>query len=121
MFVVDANDQIAETNEDNNSAILRLQVAKGALAVRPNPFTPNDDGFNDRAVFDFGELTLLQPQLKILKFNGSPLLTLTQPRNFTFEWNGRDDSGREQQPGIYLYILSDGDRRVASGYVVLAR
>ncbi len=120
-FVVDASDQIVETNEDNNSAILRLQVAKGALAVRPNPFTPNDDGFNDRAVFDFGELTLQQPQLKILKFNGSPLLTLTQPRNFTFEWNGRDDSGRDQQPGIYLYILSDGDRRVASGYVVLAR
>ncbi|HEX9654835.1 MAG TPA: CARDB domain-containing protein, partial [bacterium] len=121
IFVVDMSDQVAETNEDNNSAILRLNVTTGALAVRPNPFTPNDDGFNDLAVFDFGELILQQPQLKILKFNGSQLATLTQPRNFSFEWNGRDDNGREQHPGIYLYILTDGDRRVASGYVVLAR
>ncbi len=121
VFFVDMGNQVPELDEDNNSAILRLQVSKGALAVRPNPFTPNDDGFNDLAVFDFGELTLLQPQLKILKFNGSPLMTLEQPRNSRFEWNGRDESGRDQQPGIYLYILSDGNNRVASGYVVLAR
>lgn len=121
VFFVDMDNRVSETDEDNNSAILRLQVTKGALAVRPNPFTPNDDGFNDLAVFDFGELTLLQPQLKILKFNGSPLMTLQQPRNSRFEWNGRDDSGRDLQPGIYLYILSDGNNRVASGYVVLAR
>lgn len=121
IFIVDFSDQIAETNEENNSATLRVQVGKGALTVRPNPFTPNEDGFNDLAVFDFGELTLLQPLLKILKFNGSPLTTLANPRNFQFEWNGRDDNGRDQQPGIYLYVLSDGDRRVASGFLVLAR
>jgi gliding motility-associated-like protein len=121
VFFVDFIDQVTESNEENNAATLRLRVTKGEVVVRPNPFTPNSDGFNDLAEFDFNEFRLQQPQLKIFKFNGALLTTLEIPVGTKFQWDGRDRSGREQQPGIYLYVLSDGNERVASGYFVLAR
>jgi len=121
VFFVDFVDQVSETNEENNSATLRLRITKGEVVVRPNPFTPNADSFNDLAEFDYSELRLAQPQLKIFKFNGALLTTLEVPVGLKFQWDGKDRNGREQQPGIYLYVLSDGNERVASGYVVLAR
>lgn len=118
---VDEQNAIQEEDETNNSAILRLQVRPAKLVVRPNPFTPNDDGFNDRVEFDFRELALTEPALKIFNFNGALLTILRDFDNARFRWNGRDASGRSQQPGIYLYILNDGGKTVTSGYVVLAR
>ncbi|MFQ5709391.1 MAG: CARDB domain-containing protein, partial [bacterium] len=120
-FAVDWNKEIAESNEGNNNIFLRLQVTKGDLVVRPNPFTPNNDGFNDRVRFDFGRLVLNQPRLKIFDFNGVLLRTIEQPQNRQFLWDGLDAKGHEQKPGVYLYILTDRHNRISSGYVVLAR
>lgn len=120
-FEIDRDNQITETDENNNTAILRLQVTAAELVVRPNPFTPNEDGYNDQAVFDFSKLVLTQPQLKIFNFNGALLRTLTENRNRAFQWDGRDNNGKEQKPGVYLYVLSDNSVRVGSGYIVLAR
>jgi len=121
IFEIDRENQINETDETNNSATLRLQVTNAELVVRPNPFTPNNDGFNDQAVFDFSRLVLANPELKIFSFNGVLLQTLKNIRNTVFQWDGLDSGGREQKPGVYLYILSDNAVRVSSGYVVLAR
>lgn len=121
VFIVDSNDQIQESDESNNSAVLLLRATAPQLVVRPNPFTPNNDGFNDEAVFDFSELVLLQPELKIFNFKGALLATISGTVSSTFRWDGRDSSGRDQQPGIYLYVLSDSNDTVRSGYVVLAR
>jgi len=121
IFEVDRENQIAETDESNNSAVLRLQVSRAELLVRPNPFTPNEDGYNDRAVFDFSKLVLTDPELKIFSFTGVLLTTLSNISGNAVQWDGRDDRGREQKPGVYLYILTDNTVRVSSGYVVLAR
>ncbi len=121
VFQVDSDNQVAEVNEDNNEAVLLLKVTKGRVVVRPNPFTPNADGFNDEAVFDFGQLVLTQPELKIFDFNGVLLRTLNRAQDLVFRWDGRDSRGHEQKPGIYLYILFDNNKRVGSGYIALAR
>ncbi len=120
-FEVDAGEQIVETNEENNFVLLLFKARKPELVVRPNPFTPNSDGYNDLAVFDFSDLTLETPELQIFNFRGQPLATLRSPLGAQFRWDGRDERGKHQQPGLYLYILSDGGSRVMSGYVVLAR
>jgi gliding motility-associated-like protein len=117
----DVDQQVVEGNEDNNRLALQMNVSRGQLIVRPNPFTPNNDGYNDAAVFDFGDLVLVQPELTIFDFNGVLLSSVTTPNGDTFEWDGRDQTGREQTPGVYLYVLTDESQRVTSGYVVLAR
>lgn len=121
ILAADWRNDISEDNEQNNNAILRLQVSQARLVVRPNPFTPNQDGFNDQVRFDFSRYTLDQPHLKIFDFNGVLLANLTDPAGLEFQWDGRDGNGREQKPGIYLYLLSDHQKKVATGYVVLAR
>ncbi|RMD92579.1 MAG: choice-of-anchor D domain-containing protein [Calditrichaeota bacterium] len=121
MFTVDWNNRIAEANELNNFDILRITVTKGDVVVRPNPFTPNEDGFNDRVVFDFSGLVLIQPQLKIFDLNGVLLNKFTESKNGKFSWDGKDAHGRAQKPGVYLYVLSDQNNPIRRGYVVLAR
>lgn len=121
IFEIDRSDQVLESDEENNSANLLLNVSKASLVVRPNPFTPNEDGFNDRAVFDFSDLVLRQPELKIFNFRGALLTTLREAQDARFEWDGRDDDGREQKPGLYLYVLLDDSKRISGGYIALAR
>jgi gliding motility-associated-like protein len=119
--IVDVNNAITESNENNNSQFLEFDVQPGQLNVAPNPFTPNADGFNDQVVFELSDLAVQSPQLKIFDLRGNLLATISQPQASQFRWDGNDRSGRQQPPGPYLYLLLDGDRKIASGYVVLAR
>ena len=118
---IDAYDDVNESNEVNNFASTVINVIEGELVVRSNPFTPNDDGFNDFVGFDFKEFSLNTPILKIFNFQGRRIITLDKYENSKFVWNGKDHGGRNTQPGVYLYVLQDTKRNVARGYVVLAR
>jgi gliding motility-associated-like protein len=119
--VIDLNNAVSEANETNNTLRLEFDVQPGQLNVVPNPFTPNNDGFNDNVVFDLHEMVVQAPQLKIFDLKGNLLTTLTNPQAAQFTWDGNDRSGKPQLPGPYLYLLLDADQKVASGYVVLAR
>jgi hypothetical protein len=119
--VIDLNNDVAEMNETNNQISIAIEVQPGPLRVAPNPFTPNADGFNDAAVFDLREMAVQSPQLKILDLKGNLLMTFSQPQASEFRWNGNDQSGKPQAPGPYLYLLLDGDVKMATGYVVLVR
>ena len=119
--VIDSNNDIAELNETNNQISIAIEIQSGPLRVAPNPFTPNADGFNDTAVFDLREMAVQSPQLKIFDLKGNLLMTLSQPQANEFRWNGNDQSGKPQAPGPYLYLLLDGDMKMATGYVVLVR
>ena len=93
----------------------------GQLVVRPNPFTPNGDSKNDQAVFNIAELVLSQPQLNIYDIAGRKIRSINTVINNQLSWDGVDNNGQEQLPGVYLYVLQDGSRSVAKGYVALAR
>jgi hypothetical protein len=123
---VDANDNIHEITKANNSQKVEVQVSQSAalvsrLLVRPNPFTPNNDGYNDEVKFDYAGLGLQNPSLQIFDANGIAVWSSNGPSAGQFTWNGRDDRGREVVPGVYLYSLRDRGNNVASGYVVVAR
>ncbi len=118
---IDIGDAIAETDETNNRLEIIVPVEPGRLIVRPNPFTPNGDTKNDQAGFDMQQLTLTAPRLTIFDINGRVIRSLNRVRNHQFLWDGRDNDGKEMLPGVYLYVLQDGSKNVAKGYVVLAR
>jgi len=125
-MIVDAGDQIREVTEANNRQKLVVQISQSAaianrVTVRPNPFTPNNDGFNDQVEFDFAGMGLRNPSLQIFDANGVAVWSPHGPAAGRFSWNGRDDRGREVTPGVYLYTLRDQGNNVASGYVVVAR
>lgn len=124
-LVVDAGDEIREATEANNSQKLIVQISQTALSnrliARPNPFTPNNDGYNDQIEFDYSGLALQNPSMQIFDANGIPVWSSHNGAGGRFIWNGRDDRGREVLPGAYLYSVRDQGNNVASGYVVVAR
>ncbi|MCI0692960.1 gliding motility-associated C-terminal domain-containing protein [candidate division KSB1 bacterium] len=124
-LVVDTGDEIREVTEANNSQKLVVQISQTALSnrliARPNPFTPNNDGYNDQIEFDYSGLALQNPSLQIFDANGIPVWSSHNGSGGRFIWNGRDDRGREVLPGVYLYSVRDQGNNVASGYVVVAR
>jgi hypothetical protein len=125
-LLVDAGDKIREVTEANNSQKLVVQISQAPalasrLIARPNPFTPNNDGYNDQIEFDYAGLSLKNPSLQIFDANGIPVWSSHNGAGGRFIWNGRDDRGREVLPGVYLYSVRDQGNNVASGYVVVAR
>ncbi len=112
---------VPELDEENNRRELILDIQPGALVVRPNPFTPNGDSKNDAAVFDMKDLGVSNPLLEIFDISGRKIRSLQSVLNDQFQWDGANENGEQQMPGIYLYILKDGPRSVAKGFVALAR
>lgn len=120
--LVDVDEQIDEIDEDNNEIARTVTVdTKEELTVEPNPFTPNDDGFNDVVEFEVAEFGLTQPVLKIFSFEGQLIRTVDTVSGGRMRWDGRDDNEQEQPPGVYLYTVQEGGRTAASGHVTLAR
>ncbi|MDZ7292797.1 MAG: choice-of-anchor D domain-containing protein [candidate division KSB1 bacterium] len=90
--------------------------------VRPNPFTPNGDGYNDVDTLKFHDFVLFKPVWKIFDLRGAPVNSI-QAKDGAREipWNGRDDRGNLVLPGVYVWILQDGSNKVASGIVTVIR
>jgi hypothetical protein len=91
------------------------------VSVGPNPFTPNQDGFNDVVYFSFESMELESPVLNIFSMNGREIVALDQPSGSEFCWDGKNEDGDDQRPGVYIYLLQDGSEEIASGTIVLAR
>ena len=118
---VDANSGIVEESEGNNRDTLWLNAERGDLVLRHNPFTPNADGYNDVIEFDMFELGLHNPRLFIFSIDGEKVATISRPEGHLMHWDGKDENGREQRPGAYLFVLKDGNMGVVSGTIGLAR
>ncbi|MDZ7263646.1 MAG: VWA domain-containing protein [candidate division KSB1 bacterium] len=84
----------------------------------PNPFTPNDDGFNDWTEFRQGDSIPLEWVITILDRAGRPVRTLKNGDRF---WNGKDESGQAMLPGCYLYLVANGGRIIHRGLIQLIR
>lgn len=73
----------------------------------PNPFNPLTNLRFQIADFEFIELS-------IFDITGRRVRTLVKskmaPGNYTYQWNGRDDAGREVASGVYIYRLKAQDQ-----------
>ena len=79
-----------------------------SLELTPNPFTPNGDGVNDRLQVVFSVLKIDRDRRIEAEFstlNGVPVARLATAGvggQQVLEWDGRDVSGAQVPPGIYL-------------------
>jgi len=121
-LIVDYDDDIDELTTQNNEISSFVTVERGTeIFVRPNPFTPNNDGFNDRAGINYAQIGINNPILKIYSIDGRLLRINTEPEGYTLYWDGFDKNGKSQLPGVYLFVLEDGNEVVATGTITLAR
>ena len=91
------------------------------IRVGPNPFTPNNNGFNDFVTFDFtSAITGPDFIIRIFDMNGRRVRTLRTNGRSEITWDGSDSSGSVLKPGIYLYIIESNNSVVRRGSVTLA-
>jgi hypothetical protein len=94
------------------------------VQVYPRIISPNGDGANDVAIFQFGEGQIAGVSLtgEIFDINGIKIATLRSgpDPDSTLMWDGKTDSGSVVPSGIYIYQISVAGER-ANGTVVVAR
>ena len=100
------------------------------LTVQPKIATPNGDGINEHIHFSFKLLQVTQQvplRLAVFDLSGRSLRVIhdgQQPSgDLRFSWDGRDESGAQVPPGLYVYRLSvesekGGDQRAGTIAVV---
>jgi gliding motility-associated-like protein len=86
--------------------------------VIPNPFTPNDDGFNDQVEFKRGDDIPEGWVIIIMDRIGREIRRLDNGARY---WNGRNESGFLMLPGSYLYIVLENKKILHRGLVQLIR
>ncbi len=122
-FIVDTDDEIEETDTTNNEISINIRAIEGQAMVSPNPFTPNNDGFNDSVNFNLTQLAnISNPIIQIFSFNGRLVRTL-RGEDFGREvipWDGADENGMLLQPGVYLFVVQDNSNLIIRGAVTLA-
>lgn len=90
--------------------------------VYPRIISPNQDGWNDKVIFEFDNPTLAPLSGKIYDLNDAFVAELSAgpSTGSTLLWDGKDAGGKVVPGGIYLYQMGVG-AEAASGTVVVAR
>ncbi len=93
-----------------NSILTTALPTAVALNVSPNPFSPDEDGFEDFALFQINlPVTTAAVQVKIYDLRGRLVRHLlnNQPvgSQYAALWNGRDDRGESVRTGLYIVYL----------------
>ena len=96
----------------------------GEVQVEPRPFSPFADE-HARFALVVGNIEAgREVVLKIYNLTGRPVRQLAQTgsaRTYQFEWDGRDESGRIVEPGLYLYEVGiEGSDKARRGTFVVA-
>ncbi len=84
--------------------------------ILPNPFTPNQDGFNDQVQFNLHQIET-DGTVIIFNFRGQKVRELRNMSN----WDGTDDSGAALPMGIYFYLVKIQNELKARGSLTLVR
>ncbi|MFP4458337.1 MAG: gliding motility-associated C-terminal domain-containing protein [Candidatus Zixiibacteriota bacterium] len=93
----------------------------------PNPFTPNNDRFNDFVVFDYPHMYTEDAELKI--FDKRKAIVFEKQMNnishyFQYEnrmWTGFDTKNDLTRPGLYFYMIIKDDEVICEGTITLIR
>ncbi|MDZ7375040.1 MAG: gliding motility-associated C-terminal domain-containing protein [candidate division KSB1 bacterium] len=97
--------------------VLPRQGTIQQFSVLPNPFTPNNDGFNDYTEFQIQDAISGDILISIFDISGRKIIDLKN----SFIWAGLDDRGKVVKPGAYIYIVKQGSKVIAKGIISIAR
>ncbi|HOW28908.1 MAG TPA: fibronectin type III domain-containing protein [Elusimicrobiota bacterium] len=87
-------------------------------AVYPKVITPNDDGWNDKVIFQFQNDPMLPLKGEIFDTTGAKVGDLVDgPQQDTLVWDGKRD-GKSVPSGIYIYQIEVGGETVTGTVVV---
>jgi hypothetical protein len=94
----------------HNSLYTSVKEVKESVTIKPNPFSPDNDGFEDAAVIS-GQIpeSSAMTRIRIFDIKGRLIRTLVKEQYtggmFNFIWDGRDDQGRTACIGIYIVFI----------------
>ena len=99
------------------SAVTTLTLFK----VYPRVITPNGDGWNDEAYFEYANPKRHSVVMRIYDIRGRVKRMLEVGGNeSSFAWDGKDENGDVVPSGIYIYQI-EGKGEVINGTIVVAR
>lgn len=120
IYTIISTVNLAEDENNTNDVKTKIVYVKqgpSPVIVYPNPFTPNNDGYNDYVEFISPELLGNQFEIIIFDERGLQIARL-KDKNI---WNGIDDFGKAVLPGAYFYIIKSYSSVLAKGVFGLAR
>lgn len=93
-----------------NSIYTQNLAGDSKVSISPNPFSPDNDGFEDFSIINFNlPYKLSQVQIKVFDSQGRLVRTLLENRpsatNNSVIFNGLDDDGRALRIGIYILLI----------------
>ncbi|MEW6194401.1 MAG: lamin tail domain-containing protein [Bacteroidota bacterium] len=93
-----------------NSIFIDKPVGESKVTISPNPFSPDNDGFEDFTIISFSiSQKLSQVRIKVFDSLGRLVRTLANDRasasNNSIVFDGLDDSGRALRIGIYILLI----------------
>ena len=116
-----AGNEWTEMQPHTSHAGISLESDGDGIRVGPNPFTPNNNGFNDFVRFDFSAADAVTGyKVQVFDMNGKRVRSLSSDGQPEIIWDGTDTGGSVLKPGIYLYIIERNNRVVRRGSVTLA-
>jgi hypothetical protein len=114
-----------------NSIFTAVLPSAASLTVSPNPFSPDEDGVDDFAIFQMNlPMAIATVDLKIYDLRGRLIRHLlkssTTGSHVEVVWNGRDEQGEWVRTGLYIVFMQairaeQGVLLSAKTTVVLAR
>lgn len=102
-----------------------MEIIQNKVEILPNPFSPNDDGFEDNTLIKISsEFNTAFLRIRIFDKNGRIRKNLINNKAITnhYEviWDGKDDEGKTLHTGIYIVFveLIDDSNGVTKSYKV---
>ncbi len=96
-----------------------------ACIVCPNPFTPNNDGINDYAQFEFEGMEQNEGMIYIFDIHGHKVKSIDVPEGtnakINARWYGRDKNDKPLPQGLYLFTIESDGETVCEGTITIAR
>jgi len=114
-----------------NSVYTQIPIHKSKVSISPNPFSPDNDGFEDFTVINFDlSRALSQVRIKVYDSQGRLVRTLVNYKpsasHNSIIFDGLDSNGRPLRIGIYILLIesvetNSGHVEVIKAPVVIAR
>lgn len=118
---IDKNLITAYTSHFSRYAVF-VTVSQAGVKAEPSPFTPNRDGINDEAFFQFpNKGVTVEMVITIYDINGKVMKVLRNAVVGETKWDGRDSSGKYVESGYYIFTVGTSTNMKYVGSVIVAR